>query len=114
MNRHAIVRLTIALALGWAGTAWSAPPANAAKVVVIQATGVGHPPRGMTGPRAKLMARRAAEVTAARNLQLKLDPSGRAPVPSFRYVATKYLAGGAVEVTVEAKVPAHALPKRQP
>jgi hypothetical protein len=42
----------------------------------VEAVGIGRPPRGMTGPRARLMARRAAEVQAARNLATKL--AGRA------------------------------------
>ena len=42
---------------------------------VIRASGVGYPPEHMTGGRARLMARRAAEVVAVRNLAVKL--SGR-------------------------------------
>lgn len=81
---------------------------------VIRATGVGYPPGHMTGGRARLMARRAAEVVAVRNLAVKL--SGRQPqtadvgstysrlnttIQGFRYLPPRHLPDGSVEVTVE-------------
>jgi len=75
---------------------------------VIRATGVGHPPPGMTGGRARLMARRAAEVWAVRNLVTKLGCRGRATIRGFHYAATTYRADGSVEVVVEYVVNASA------
>ena len=70
-------------------------------VVIVSATGVGYPPRHMRGAQARLMARRAAEVTAARNLAAKLNLPSGARMGSFRYVSARNVSGGAVEVTVE-------------
>lgn len=47
------------------------------------------------------MARRAAEVTAVRNLARKMQESGRT-LQGFRYVSTRRLQNGVIEVTVEA------------
>ena len=68
---------------------------------VVRATGIGKPPRRMADARAKLMARRAAEVGAVRNLAIKLGYGQRAVIRGFRYVSTEYLADGSVRVTVE-------------
>ncbi len=68
---------------------------------LIRVTGVGHPPLHMTGVRARLMARRAAEVRAVRNLASTLGCGGRAVVRGFRYASTAYQADGSVEVVVE-------------
>lgn len=68
---------------------------------VICATGTGYPPPRMKGVRAKLMARRAAEVVAVRNLATKLGYGRRATIRGFRYAATTYHADGSVEVVVE-------------
>jgi hypothetical protein len=65
----------------------------------------------MRGAQARLMARRAAEVVAVRNLASKLGLPSGARVPSFRYVEARELKGGAVEVTVETIGGATALPK---
>ena len=78
------------------------PPTPSA---TVQAVGVGYPPPRMQGVQARLMARRAAEVVAVRNLTAKLGLGPRARVPAFRYVATKHLANGSVEVTVETVTP---------
>ena len=71
-------------------------------VVVVRATGIGYPPPRMKGAQARLMARRAAEVAAVRSLGRKLGLGSNARVGNFKYVAARYLPGGAVEVTVEA------------
>ncbi|MHC4064416.1 MAG: hypothetical protein ACYSUI_07935, partial [Planctomycetota bacterium] len=92
---------------------------------VIRATGVGYPPRHMTGARAKLMARRAAEVVAVRNLAIKLSGDaaaiGRtqakhsrvnARIRGFRYLPPRYRSDGSVEVTVKLPVTAAAAKRR--
>ena len=68
---------------------------------VVRAVGIGKPPRRMAGARAKLMARRAAEVRAVRNLAIKLGYGRRTTVRGFRYVSTEYLVDGSVRVMVE-------------
>ncbi|MFQ5461559.1 MAG: hypothetical protein ACE5E5_02925 [Phycisphaerae bacterium] len=82
--------------LGVAGTPASVPriPAN-----VIVATGHGKPPKRLTGARARMMARRAAEIVAVRNLARKLRIGNR--IRGFRYAHTAYHADGSVTVTVE-------------
>jgi len=75
----------------------------------------------MTGARAKLMARRAAEVVAVRNLAASLRgqpvPAGQAGVArsrldgvvrGFRYLPARELPDGTIEVTVELKAPGSA------
>ena len=75
--------------------------------------GIGHPPRRMKGARARLMARRAAEVVAVRNLARKLGYGPRATVRGFCYVSTEYLVDGSIRVTVEyTRTPR--LPKAKP
>ena len=72
-----------------------------APVVLVRATGIGYPPPRMRSPRARLMARRAAEVVAVRNLARKLGYGDHATLRGFRYVSALYRADGSVEVTVE-------------
>lgn len=67
----------------------------------IRVTGVGNPPRNVSGAQARLMARRAAEVIAVRNLATTLGCSRRAVISGFRYASTTYRADGSVEVVVE-------------
>ncbi len=103
------------LALMIAGWALAAAP-DAARpaarpVVVVRATGVGHPPPRMAGPRGRLMARRAAEVVAVRNLATKLGMGHRAALRGFRYVSTRHRPDGSVEVTVETTRPARDVKK---
>ena len=77
------------------------PPKKPHHPGVVRAEGIGKPPRRMSGARAKLMARRAAEVRAVRNLAIKLGYGRRAAVRGFRYVSTEYLVDGSVRVMVE-------------
>lgn len=77
---------------------------RAADAAVIRATGVGRPPARMQGARAGLMARRAAEVVAVRNLSAKVHRQGW-QLRGFRYISTKQLPNGWVEVSVEARIP---------
>lgn len=68
---------------------------------VVLATGVGRPPAHLRGVQARLMARRAAEVVAVRNLARKLGFSRHTRVRGFRYLPARFLRNGWVEVTVE-------------
>lgn len=79
---------------------------TAAEPQVVRATGIGRPPKHLQGPRARLMARRAAEVVAVRNLARKIPAPFARPVRNFRYVAERNLDDGRVEVTVEWRAPA--------
>ncbi len=95
------VLLMVFVSLG--GAPWNgASPTTATKV---QAVGIGYPPPRLPGVQGRLMARRAAEVVAVRNLAVKLGVGPRGRLPSFRYVATKHLLIGSVEVTVETTLP---------
>ena len=91
-----------------------APPAS--RPAVIRATGIGKPPRGKSPVVARLMARRAAEVVAVRNLARKLHsqprPGSRSytthratRIAGFRYLQPVYRPDGSVEVTVEMSRP---------
>jgi len=71
-------------------------PAN-----IIVATGHGKPPKRLQGARARMMARRAAEVVAVRNLARKLNLGHPARIRGFRYTHTAYHVDGSVTVTVE-------------
>lgn len=75
------------------------------QVRVVTATGIGRPPKHLHGPRARLMASRAAEVVAVRNLARKIPPRFARPARNFRYVAERDLDDGRVEVTVEWRPP---------
>jgi hypothetical protein len=84
---------------------------------VIRASGIGRRPAGKTPAQAKLMARRAAEVVALRNLAAKLHGQGinddgdrieartEALIRGFRYLPPRELQDGSVEVTVELPLP---------
>ncbi len=93
--------LTVVMMLGL--TVSEPPPVAGAPspAGAVQAVGVGYPPAGVRGAQARLMARRAAEVVAVRNLAAKLRLAPRARLPAFRYVGTKHFTNGSVEVTVE-------------
>ncbi len=67
----------------------------------VRSVGIGYPPRHLKGARARLMARRAAEVVAVRNLARKLGYPRRATIRGFRYVSTEYLDTGSVRVIAE-------------
>ena len=105
-------------------------PGRHPPVRVIRATGVGYPPGRMSGAQARLMAKRAAEVRALRNLATKLGHGRHARVRGFRYLPARYRADGSVRVVVEKVVSApraspprtcwgsfpkrHCLPRRRP
>ncbi|MGB0716548.1 MAG: hypothetical protein ACPGXK_11750 [Phycisphaerae bacterium] len=69
---------------------------------IVQAKGTGRPPRKYKGARAKLMARRAAEVIAVRNLARKMNRRG-GRLRGFRYVEYHYHSDGRVTAVVEAR-----------
>ena len=93
--------------MSWALVVAQHPVEPAAScVVVVRATGIGRPPPQMRNPRARLMARRAAEVVAVRNLAVKLGRGRHAIVRNFRYVSTRYRTDRSVVVTVESTRPA--------
>ncbi|MCP4249936.1 MAG: hypothetical protein GY778_23080 [bacterium] len=89
------------------------PASRPAPRATIQVTGVGYPPAHISGPRARMMALRAAEVVAQRNLAAelaRLSTINRAAATSrrlsariagFRYVAQRDRPDGSVEVTIE-------------
>jgi len=70
---------------------------------VVQAVGIGHSSPRFQGTQARLMARRAAEVRAVADLAGKLGHRPGERIRGFRYVKTRDLPGGRVEVTVEAR-----------
>jgi hypothetical protein len=89
--------ITVWLTISGLAAEGSAPTPSA----TVQAVGIGYPPPRMRGAQARLMAGRAAEVVALRNLAAKLRLGPRAHLPAFRYVGTKHFTNGSVEVTVE-------------
>ncbi len=105
--------MTIMLAWGAAGT----QPAPEADTVIVQATGMGRARAGLRGPQARLMAERAAQVGAVRNLRAKLGGlSSRGgegaeqfhvegEVRGHRFGPTRFREDGTAEVTVEVAVP---------
>ena len=97
-----MVTTCITVWLTISGLAWEGSPQTPS--ATVQAVGVGYAPARMRGAQARLMALRAAEVAAVRNLAAKLQLGPRAHLSGFRYVSTKHLPNGAVEVTVETTV----------
>ena len=93
--------IMVCVSLGGSPGRGSLPIPSAA----VRAVGIGNPPPRMAGAQGRLMARRAAEVTALQNLAVKLGLGSQGRLPSFRYVSTTHLANGSVEVTVETTVP---------
>ena len=118
MNGITLVTLSLLLALGAGPDPDSKKPTSITKPTkretkatpqppknphpgVVRALGIGKPPHRMRGAQAKLMARRAAEVRAVRNLAIKLGYGRRPTVRGFRYVSMEYLVDGSVRVLVE-------------
>lgn len=95
------------------GAPGPAPASQPAPRTALRVTGVGYAPARLSGPRARLMARRAAEVVAQRNLAAELARLSTgvggvrvahrlsARIAGFRYVAQRDLPDGSVEVTIE-------------
>ena len=79
-------------------------PISTPVAVTVTATGTGYPPQHMRGAQARMMAKRAAEVIAVRNLGVKLGLPPGSQIGPFRYVGTHFLPNGSVEVTVETTV----------
>ena len=85
----------------------SAPPIQptATPPGVVRATGIGKPPSGKSPVVARLMAERAARVTAIRNLARAVKPyqsqTGSVTIRNFREVRTVARPDGSVEITVE-------------
>lgn len=67
----------------------------------VRATGIGHPPPNSAGSEARLMAQRAAEVDALRNLAKQLGYDDPATIRDFRFVSVDSLADDSVQVVVE-------------
>ncbi len=78
-----------------------AVPTTASSVQFIVVTGEGRAPARATGSQARLMAKRAAEVVALRNLSKELGLASPASLSGFRDVSYKYHADGSVTATVE-------------
>lgn len=74
-------------------------PPPAAHFVLV--TGNGRAPARATGPQTRLMAKRAAEIVALRNLSKELGLASPASLSGFRYVSSAHHADGSVTVTVE-------------
>lgn len=92
---------TIATMIALAGIGGPAA-AYGPPVVQVEAVGVGYPPARMQGAQGRLMARRAAEVSAVWNLYREIDPTGRSQHIPFRYVSSQQRRDGSVVVTVVA------------
>ncbi len=75
------------------------------------AIGIGHPPPHMRGAQARLMAKRAAEVRAVRNLADKLGRGPRTTIRGFRYVTTTYRADGSIRVVAKYAKPRCSTPQ---
>lgn len=82
-----------------APAAVSAAPRDASPAAV----GVGHPTPGRSPAQARLMARRAAEVVAVRNLARQHTSSPSAHICGFHYVRYRAFRDGRVEVIVRAR-----------
>jgi len=67
----------------------------------VVAVGEGRAPANVRGSQAKLMARRAAEVVALRNLARELKLPASTVVRGFRFVSVVYNTDGSAIVTVE-------------
>lgn len=91
--------MTICLTL--ATTAMAGPnPASTTRPTPVEAVGVGYPPSRLTGPQAGLMARRAAEVGAVRNLYREINSANPVQRVPFRYVSSVTRPDGSIVVRV--------------
>lgn len=72
---------------------------------VVRAQGWGRPPAKYAGARAKLMARRAAEVVALRNLAARLNLPPGGVLRGFTWRPPTYHADGSVTIIVEWRPP---------
>ena len=79
---------------------------------IVCATGIGRARKGLSGAQARLMAERAAQVVACRNLLVKLQREAgvgpgeggsaiiRGTIAGHHYLPTRFLADGTAVVTV--------------
>lgn len=100
--------LAMVIAAGASGPPTSAPATtqpHAAPAGVIRATGIGKPPRGKSPVVARLMAERAARVTALRNLartaKSRQSRTGSVTIRNFRVIRKVHRPDGTVVTTVE-------------
>jgi len=89
------------LCLTLATTAMAGPvPASTTRQTPLEAIGVGYPPARLAQPQARLMARRAAEVSAVRNLYREINPADPVQRVPFRYVSSVTRTDGSIVVRV--------------
>ena len=103
----AILMIAIASVAGPPGRVPGTPSGQ-----VIQAVGIGYPPPGKGAAQGRLLAQRAAEVGAMRNLA-RLAGNQSPILQGFRFVSKRVRPDGSVEVVAEMRI-GRSLPARTP